>query len=281
MTVRREALGVRRSRRDMAPGNSPYALRLTNATAMPERIELHVKRQDSPTSNPYWEEYEIPYQPRQNVISVLMQIDKNPKTRQGKATSPVVYDRACLEEVCGSCAMRINGVSRMACTALIDSLEQPIKLEPLGKFPVLRDLAVDRQQMFDALKRVKAWVPIDGTYDLGPGPRMPEHEREIAYHYSQCITCGNCLDVCPQVNDRSNFIGAASIAQARLFNTHPTGAMNAAERLEALMADGGLDDCGNAQNCVRACPKSIPLTTAIAEMYRATTLHGLKKLLGT
>ena len=248
---------------------------------MPERIDLHVKRQDSPTSNPYWEEFVVPYQPGQNVISVLMQIEKGPKTRQGKATSPIVYDRACLEEVCGSCAMRINGVSRMACTALIDSLEQPIKLEPLGKFPVLRDLAVDRQEMFDALKRVKAWVPIDGTYDLGPGPRMPEPEREIAYHFSQCITCGNCLDVCPQVNDRSNFIGAAAIAQARLFNAHPTGAMNAAERLEALMGDGGVDDCGNAQNCVRACPKSIPLTTAMAKMYRATTLHGLKKLFGT
>ena len=162
---------------------------------MPEKIQLSVKRQDSPTANPYWEEYEIPYQAGQNVISVLMQIEKNPKTRQGKATSPVVYDRACLEEVCGSCAMRINGVSRMACTALIDSLEQPIKLEPMGKFPVLRDLAVDRQQMFEALKRVKAWVPIDGTYDLGPGPRMPEIEREIAYHFSQCITCGNCLEI--------------------------------------------------------------------------------------
>lgn len=248
---------------------------------MPTRIQIHVKRQDTPTANPYWEEFEVPYQPGQNVISVLMQIEKNPKTRQGKASSPIVYDRACLEEVCGSCAMRINGVSRMACTALIDSLAQPIKLEPMAKFPVLRDLAVDRQQMFEALKRVRGWIPIDGTYDLGPGPRMPEPERQIAYHYSQCITCGNCLDVCPQVNDRSNFIGASAIAQARLFNSHPTGAINAAERLEALMADGGVDDCGNAQNCVRACPKSIPLTTAIAEIYRACTFHGFKKLFGT
>jgi succinate dehydrogenase / fumarate reductase iron-sulfur subunit len=248
---------------------------------MPDSIRLSVRRQDSPTSPSYWEDFEIPYQPRQNVVSVLMQIAKNPKTTAGKGTSPIVYDRACLEEVCGSCAMRINGVSRMACTALIDALAQPIRLEPLGKFPVLRDLAVDRGQMFDALKRVRAWIPIDGTYDLGAGPRLPEAEREIAYHYSQCITCGNCLDVCPQVNDRSNFIGAAAIAQARLFNTHPTGAMNAAERIEALMADGGIDDCGNAQNCVRACPKSIPLTTAIAEMYRACTLHGLRKLFGT
>jgi succinate dehydrogenase / fumarate reductase iron-sulfur subunit len=249
--------------------------------SVPETIDLEVKRQDSPTSSPYWERYSIPYQPRHNVISVLMEIAKDPKTTDGKPTSPVVYDRACLEEVCGSCAMRVNGVSRMACTALIDSLDQPIRLEPLGKFPVLRDLCVDRGAMFDALKRVRAWVPIDGTYDLGPGPRMAESERQQAYEYSKCITCGNCLDVCPQVNGRSQFIGAAAIAQARLFNSHPTGRMNAAERLEALMGEGGIDDCGNAQNCVRACPKSIPLTTAIAEMFRATTLHGLKKLFGT
>jgi succinate dehydrogenase / fumarate reductase iron-sulfur subunit len=248
---------------------------------MPESIDLEIRRQDTPTSSPYWERYSIPYLPRQNVISVLMILARDPKTKDGKKTSPVVYDRACLEEVCGSCAMRINGVSRMACSALIDSLDQPIRLEPLGKFPVLRDLAVDRGTMFEALKRVRAWVPIDGTYDLGPGPRMAEAERQQAYEYSKCITCGNCLDVCPQVNGRSNFIGAAAIGQARLFNSHPTGKMNAAERLEALMEDGGVDDCGNAQNCVRICPKNIPLTTAIAEMYRATTFHGLKKLFGS
>ena len=248
---------------------------------MPETIRLQVKRQDSPTSNPYWEEFEIPYQPRQNVVSVLMEIEKSPKTREGKPTSPVVYDRACLEEVCGSCAMRVNGVSRMACTALIDQLEQPIRLEPMARFPVLRDLVVDRQQMFEALKRVKAWIPIDGTYDLGPGPRMSGVEAATAYELSRCITCGNCLDVCPQINERSGFIGAAAISQARLFNSHPTGHMNAAERLEALIGEGGINDCGNAQNCVRACPKSIPLTTSIAEMYRQTTLYGLKKLFGT
>ena len=248
---------------------------------MPRTIRLQVRRQDTPTSSGYWEEYEIPYRPRENVVSVLMEIAKDPKTRDGKRTSPIVYDRACLEEVCGSCAMRVNGVARMACTSLIDSLEQPVKLEPLGKFPVVRDLSVDRRPMFESLKRVKAWVPIDGTYDLGPGPRMVESERAHAYELSKCITCGNCLEVCPQVNERSNFIGAAPISQVALFNRHPTGKTLAAERLEALMGDGGLDECGNAQNCVRACPKSIPLTTSIAEMFRATTLHGIRKLFGT
>ena len=113
-----------------------------------------------------------------------MEIAKNPVTRDGKKTTPVVYDRACLEEVCGSCAMRINGVVAEACTALVDKLEQPIRLEPMAKFPVVRDLAVDRSAMFEALKRVKAWIPIDGTYDLGPGPRMAEAERQQAYELS-------------------------------------------------------------------------------------------------
>jgi succinate dehydrogenase / fumarate reductase iron-sulfur subunit len=140
---------------------------------------------------------------------------------------------------------------------------------------------VDRGSMFESLKRVKAWVPIDGTHDLGPGPRMAEAERAHAYELSKCITCGNCLEVCPQVNERSSFMGAAPISQVALFNRHPTGRMLAAERLEALMGNGGLDECGNAQNCVRACPKSIPLTTSIAEMFRATTVHGMKKLFGT
>ncbi|HVE65854.1 MAG TPA: succinate dehydrogenase iron-sulfur subunit [Thermoanaerobaculia bacterium] len=248
---------------------------------MPRTIRLKVRRQDTPASSPYWESYEIPYSPRENVVSVLMEIAKDPKTRDGKRTSPVVYDRACLEEVCGSCAMRINGVARMACTALIDALDQPVELEPLAKFPVVRDLSVDRRSMFEALKRVKAWVPIDGTHDLGPGPRMAETERARAYELSKCISCGNCLEVCPQVNDRSSFIGAAAISQVALFNRHPTGRMLAAERLDALMDDGGVDDCGNAQNCVRACPKSIPLTTSIAEMFRATTVRGVAKLFGS
>ena len=116
-----------------------------------------------------------------NVISALMDIAAEPATREGKATTPITYDSNCLEEVCGSCAMLINGKARMACSALIDNLEQPIRLEPFSKFPVVRDLATDRSVIFENLKAVKAWVPIDGTYDLGAGPRMSAEEQEAAY----------------------------------------------------------------------------------------------------
>ena len=57
--------------------------------------------------------------------------------------------------------------------------------------------------------------------------------------------------------------------------------MNADERIDALMGDGGLSDCGNAQMCAEACPKEIPLTTSIAEMERSATKRAFKRLLGT
>src|SRR2546422_10610281 len=91
----------------------------------------------------------------------------------------------------------------MACSALVDSLAQPIRLEPLTKFPVVRDLAVDRSGMFESLKRVKAWVPIDGTYNLGEGPRMSPELQAKGYPLSRCISCGACLEVCPQVNEKN------------------------------------------------------------------------------
>jgi succinate dehydrogenase / fumarate reductase, iron-sulfur subunit len=242
-------------------------------------IELRIRRQDGPSTAARWEEFSLPYKPGMNVISCLMEIRKKPVTKGGSATTPVQWDSSCLEEVCGACTMRINGRPRQSCTALVDQLpDAPIVLEPLTKFPVVRDLMVDRKPMFESLKQVKAWIPIDGTYDLGPGPKLPATEAAEAYLFSRCMTCGCCMEACPQFNDRSDFIGPAPIAQVRLFNAHPTGRMNASERLEAIMGRGGLSDCGNAQNCVEVCPKEIPLTEAFGELGRQTTVLWLKQL---
>ncbi len=242
-------------------------------------IRLRVKRQENPQAAPYWQEFDIPYKPQHNVISVLMEIRRQPVTRDGTPTTPVVWEASCLEEVCGSCTMRVNGRVRQACTALVDQLEQPIVLEPMTKFPVVRDLMVDRTRFFEDLKRAKAWVPLDGTYDLGPGPRLSMQTQEFGYALSRCMTCGCCLEVCPQYNQHTKFVGAAVMAQVVLFNLHPTGAMNKDERLGVMMQAGGVADCGNAQNCVEICPKEIPLTTAIGELGRQTTIKALKDLL--
>ena len=269
----------------------------------PHTFEVRVLRQSSPGEESYWETHQIEYERGMNVISVLQRIATKSEDAKGAPTTPVAWDCNCLEEVCGACTMVVNGRVRQACTALVDVLLQDetnyIELRPMTKFPVVRDLVVDRGRMFKALEKVKAWVSVDGYYDLGPGPRQGRTEQENNYPLSQCMSCGCCLEACPQytkveLKQKKNeseeefeqrkaatydqsFIGPHAIRQAVLFNANPTGEMQAGERLDALTAPGGIQQCGNAQNCVTVCPKEIPLTTSIAKAGRATTFHTIKK----
>ena len=216
-----------------------------------------------------------------NVISAMMEIATNPVTADGADTTPITYDSNCLEEICGSCAMRINGKARMACSALLDNLEQPIKAGAVievsagARFaggPVM--FLFENSQSWS-----KRWVPIDGTYDLGAGPRMFPQQQEVSYPLSNCISCCCCMEVCPQFNEHTGFVGAATIAQVKLFNDHPSGKVFKEERLRALAGDGGIQECGFAQNCVEVCPKGIPLTNAISDISRDVLIQKAKDFL--
>ena len=245
----------------------------------PETIEFKIQRRERLGDEAYWEIFEIPYRRNLNVISALMDIRKNPVTKEGKQTTPPVWDMSCLEQVCGICTMVIDGRVRQSCSALIDDLlvasgGNTVTLEPMSKFPNVRDLVVDRSRMFGHLKQVQAWIELDGSHDLGPGPQMSNEQAQERYAYSRCMTCGCCLEACPQYHE-DNYIGPQAIAQARLFNMHPTGKITLEERLDGLLGDDGITNCGNAQNCVQVCPMSIPLTRAIYETNRDITIHAL------
>lgn len=200
--------------------------------------------------------------------------------------------------------MVINGRVRQSCSALVDRLAEDnpeeIELQPMTKFPVVRDLVVDRSRLFNSLKRVQAWIPVDGYFDMGAGPRIARDEQEQNYPLSQCMSCGCCLEACPQFNKieiqrqpgesdealearkkaayDTEFLGAHAISQAMLFNANPVGKNLQKERMETLTGPGGIQACGNAQNCVAVCPKEIPLTTSIARAGRAATVYAFKKL---
>src|SRR5699024_870299 len=141
------------------------------------------------------------------------------------------------------CSMVINGTARQSCASLVGELEQTIYVEPMSTFLVVRDLIIDRERMCDVLKSIKAWIPIDGTHERVLGARMVEKNRQWAYEVSKCMTCGVCIEACPNINEKSNFIGPALLSLPRLYNNHPTGAMNKSERLDALMQDGGVTGC--------------------------------------
>ena len=118
----------------------------------PEYIKVRVRRQDGPDEKPYWELHQLKYEPELNVISVLQKIAAQATNSDGRKVAPVAWDCGCLEEVCGSCTMQINGRVRQSCSALVDQLlaenDDEIVLEPMSKFPVLRDLVVNRQRLF-------------------------------------------------------------------------------------------------------------------------------------
>jgi succinate dehydrogenase / fumarate reductase iron-sulfur subunit len=255
-------------------GNSPTAA--ASPAASDRKVTIRIRRQDAPGKEARWEEFAVPLRPNMNIISCLQWICAHPVTVDGKQTTPPVFDSNCLEEVCGACTMVINGKTRQSCSTLVEKLEQPITLEPMSKFPLVRDLFVDRQRLFDDLKRVKAWVPIDGTYDLGSGPPVSQELQEERYPLSRCISCGCCMEACPQYTPTNKFVGAAIISQARLFNDDPIGKALKAERLDALMEEGGVADCGKAGNCVEVCPKEIPLLESIASVQRQATVHAIK-----
>ncbi len=269
-------------------------------------FRVKILRQDEPGGKSYWTTYEVEYEPDMNVISALQKIAAHPKTIGGQSTSPVAWDCGCLEEVCGACTMVINGRVRQSCSALIDQLlehnSQEITLEPMSKFPVVRDLVVDRARVFRSLQKIEGWVPVDTYDDMGRGDKISREQQEVNYPLSECMSCGCCLEACPQytkIEVQRNagetdevfqkrcqeafdhgFIGAHAISQVMLFNAHPTGQWMSGRRLEALTAEGGIQICGNAQNCVAVCPKKIPLTTSIARAGRAVTIHKLKSMLG-
>jgi len=246
-----------------------------------QEIQLKIKRQDAPHTLPYWQEFVLPYRPGHTVISVLMELNERPVTTDEQRVSPPVWEASCLEEVCGSCSMLINGRPRQACATLIDTLEQqdPIFLEPLSKFPVLRDLWVDRSSMFDALRKVQGWIPVDVTTDNGHfGPRLSAQASKELAEQARCFDCGNCMEVCPQFHEHSNFVGPAPLGHVAHFNQLPGGKDSKGERLRLIMDEGGISDCGNAQNCVTYCPKGVTLTKSIAELGRDTTIQWFKDL---
>lgn len=238
------------------------------------------------SGNQYWEEFELEFKPFYNMTSALMDIQKNPINKKGEKVTPVAWEQGCLEVVCGSCSMLVNGRPMQGCVVLIEKVieatgSDTITLAPFTTYPLIKDLVVDRSAMFENLKKIQAWIEVDDALDKGFGPKISPQLQEERYILSTCMSCGCCNEACPQMNPRSKFLGPAMISQVRLFNSHPVGKLTARERLLPMMEEGGVTDCGNAQNCVQVCPKNIPLTESIALIGRRVAREAIRSLLNT
>lgn len=241
-------------------------------------VYLRIKRQASPKDKPYWENFSLEFCQNDTLLSILTKLTDDPRTSDGKETAPVHHECNCKEEICGACTVRVNGKPVMACSALVSSLpasspEKPIIVEPLEKFPVIRDLTVNKSRVFRSLTSVKNWVETDDFFD--PPLQYPQNKQLEMYSYAKCISCGSCYDSCPRTEKSSkSYLGPAAIAQVVKLCIHPRGKIDKNARLEAIMGDNGISKCGKALVCEKVCPKSVPLIRSIGRANR----EAIKKL---
>jgi succinate dehydrogenase / fumarate reductase iron-sulfur subunit len=169
----------------------------------------------------------------------------------------------------------------MSCSTLIINLpvstaEKPIVIEPLEKFPVIRDLTVDRSKVFQSLTYVRNWIETDDIF--GSPLTYTQNDQSEMYSYSKCINCGSCYDSCPRTEKSTKaYLGPAAIAQVVKLCIHPNGQKDKNKRLAAIMADNGISKCGKALMCEEVCPKSIPLIRAIGYANRKAIKSIFKK----
>lgn len=160
--------------------------------------------------------------------------------------NPISWDCSCKQKKCGACAMLINGRPRLACdTRLSEFPKEKISLAPLKKFPVVRDLSVDRSIMFENLKTLGSWLEDAAKNDC----------TGISYDASRCLQCGCCLEVCPNFYAGGEFFGTASLAAAsRLIVEAPDGEK---KRLYKAYNEHFYKGCGKSLSCRNICPAGL------------------------
>lgn len=235
-------------------------------------VFLKIRRQSSPTAKPHWERFSMISNDDDTILSLLNRL-KNPSSN----SVAVYHECNCWEEMCGTCTIRINGIPKLSCSTRItdlpkSSLRKPIVLEPLLKFPVIKDLAVDRSRIDRYLTRINNWVETDDLF--GTKIHYAQNTQYEIYSYAKCINCGSCYDACPRTSKVENrFIGPSAAAHVISLNDHPLGKEYSVERLASISGRDGVANCGKAQICDQVCPKKVPLVRSITRANRILTLR--------
>ncbi len=241
---------------------------------MPAKATLRVTRyRPEEETAPKLREYEVPYREDWVVLDALNHIKD---TEDGSLS----YRWSCRMGVCGSCGMMVNGIPKLACaTYLSDYVPEPIRVEPLEHFPVIRDLVVDIGEFLAKLKKVKPWIvrgkerPIeDGEYRQTPA------ELDAYQQFSQCINCLLCYAACPIAGLDADFIGPAAVALAQRYNLDSRD-QGSNERLKILSRHDGLWDCTFVGECTSVCPKNVDPAGAIQQYKLAAAIGAVKALL--
>ncbi|MCH7761230.1 succinate dehydrogenase iron-sulfur subunit [candidate division TA06 bacterium] len=208
----------------------------------------------------YWGEYDVEVEPTDRVLDGLHLI-------KWYQDGTLTLRRSCGHGICGSDAMVINGVNRLACKVLIKDLGKSITVEPMRGFRVIKDLVVDMKGFFEKYRSIKPYLITDTPPPEKERLQSPE-ERERFDGSTKCILCGACTTACPSFWADKEYVGPAAIVQAHRFlmDSRDEGKK---VRLEILGDREGVWRCRTIFNCIEACPRDIDVAGAIADVKRA------------
>jgi len=225
------------------------------------RVTVKVQRFNPDTDREtVYREYNIEVEPTDRVLDALNVV-------KWYHDGTLTYRRSCAHGICGSDAMRINGVNRLACKVLMRDVGQTVTIEPLMGFRVIKDLVVDMEPFFAQFRSVLPYLINEER--TGERERLQSvEEREVFDDTTKCILCAACTTSCPSFWADDNFVGPAAIVNAHrfIFDSRDKGA---AERLDILNDREGVWRCRTIFNCTEACPREIRITKAIGEVKKA------------
>ena len=226
------------------------------------KVPLKIQRFDPETQDrPVWGTYVADVDDNARVLDALHYV-------KWYIDGTLALRRSCGHGICGSDAMVINGVNRLACKVLCRSLDQPVTVEPIRGLKVEKDLIVDMEPFFAGYRAVQPWLVPDDT-DPGGRERLQSPAERARYDdTTKCILCAACTTSCPIFWGDETYVGPAAIVNAHrfIFDSRDAGDR---ERLEILSAREGAFRCRTTFNCTEACPRGIKVTEAIQEVKRA------------
>jgi succinate dehydrogenase / fumarate reductase iron-sulfur subunit len=245
---------------------------------MPETYTLTIRRYDPESAEPaFWHDYEVELEPERSVLDGILQV-------KDREDASLAIRCSCRAAICGSCGVRINGKSALACNTRISDASgikgqpsQPIVVEPMGNMPVLKDLIVDMDAVhWKKIQRVVPWLLPEGD----PPEREYIVDAEAMIDVTQsmaCIQCGACVSACLSLELDPEFVGPAALAKAYRFVGDPRDGQHE-ERLRDLAEDPhGIYDCTHCFACIEVCPKDVaPMNQIMRLRRRATGDFGIK-----
>src|SRR4051794_12549551 len=237
---------------------------------MAEQYTLKIRRYKPESGEPaYWHDYRVELDPARSVLDGILQVS-------GEQDGSLAIRCSCRAAICGSCGVRINGKSALACNTRISDADArarngAITVEPMGKMPVVKDLVVDMDAVhWKKVQRVVPWLLPDGPPPereyVVPAEAMIDVTQSMA-----CIHCGVCVSACLSMEVDPEFIGPAALAKAYRFVGDPRDAHTEDRLLDLAQDAHGLYDCTHCFACIEVCPKDVAPMSQIMRLRRRAT----------